>query len=1016
MLRAYKAELAFSPQCYKMSDNTSTIKSFKKKPPSPTPSSKRTSTQSTPAPTTTTTTTAASSVSAPSKVESLNSTPGPIMTSSTHSRATSQSDSDAIQRKAYKDQEREEKISLALSRVNEGLSYRQAAKEIGISFGTVYGRFRGRKSRIRAQEVRMKLSFLEETIIEKVLLSTIFIGKPATQPFFVHTVNIILQAQGEIGVERVSRQWYRHFRRRHPSIDARDFSSLYKPLAKDPTNELAIAWFSYFERLCRNFRVSPENIYCLDELGFSFLGGNAGYNSPGSASGTWQPSSTSEGYTADVSNNSTSTSTNNSSSRDTGSVSSNSSNNSRDDSNSNGFANNNNNPLWKSETPPAISMGAPPPDFFLALETVCGDGTVLPPYISLHTDLAEKTNATFPESWTTRTAKSGWPNEQMLLHWIEHHFNPLTAEKANGNQRILILDTHVGHFSLPFLQYGMNNNITFLFVPPHSQGLMPFDVPPLVDFRQDIMANSPDFQTAVDRFVLAHNQVFNNANIKKSWRETGLIPFDPSTARPSPKRFHSSSNSQYNQSQLTPISDEYESSSSSQYVNNSYMPSKYAPLWPNDRSMLRYVKILDFNYDTFTAPTSERQISPSSNLPLFPEKEEEEEATATEQPLSLPDDEIVNAFSAFDLNTYAPNPSQIVTVDSSDSDNSLSNNLLGSELTKSVGKACSVLLKNKQLAEHSLEYHTFLSGFFERLKSSFKQLGEHATTNTSNKNATGSLDIEHLRLLESELKVVESYNQHLSSQISASAKVNDIIANMLKAHLDEQKSNSSTSDTHMAIPADKSKESSHKRNIESVETRSSDEELTVPHQRRKGSATENPMDVANINNEQEYDNLVHRFIESNPPFARDSLQKLSQRSPLPHVKVPNSTSVGVSSHKKQESLPTVDVEMKEESPYSSTSNTAVNAAGDYEDEKLTLPKLANNVLTSPHSALLPPLNFESGPVRGANNISMTTNGQGVSSSQPSSLQGQVSPSPTASNPTSFRRYSQSWYRDKYRDS
>lgn len=818
-----------------------------------------------------------------SKASRKSSTPGP------GSSKTSSSDNDALQQKAFKDQEREKKISLALTRVSEGLSYRQAAKEIGISFGTVYGRFRGRKSRIRAQEVRMKLSFLEETIIEKVLLALICIGKPATQPFFVHTVNIILQAQGEIGVERVSRQWYRHFRRRHPSIDARDFSSLYKPPAKDPSNELSLAWFKYFERICRNFRVLPENIYAMDEQGFSYT---AGYSS--STNSSWQntmPQTASESYGADASN------ANTSSSRDTGSVSSHSSHNS-DENLCNGK---------KSETPPAISMGAPPPDFFIMLNTVCGDGTAIPPYLALESKFAEKVSAEYPKDWSIHTSKSGWPNEKMLLQWIMHHFDPLTAPKAKGNQRILILDTHVGHFSLPFLQFGMDNNITFLFIPPHARGLHPLDVPPLSDFRQDVMSNTTEYQQAIDRLLMAHNTVFNNPNIKRSWRDAGLIPFDPSVVRPPKYNFKHRT-----QSPLTPVTDDYESSSSQ---STGCSPSRYAPIWPNERPIFKYIEVLDFNFDSFSAPSPERRISPSSNTPLFPDDpEEEDEEEDDETPQPVPTDDIINAFSSFDLNTYAPNPSKIFSTDSSDSDSNYHfHKSMSSDLFKTITKASNVLKKNKVLAAHSIEYHSFLSGFLERLSDSLHQL----SGNLKNNNLVKPDDLEHLKLLETEVKVVESYNKEISAQIEPSIKANENMASLLQQQIDDD-----------SIPFS---EPSHKRGIRSVESKSSDED--VQHQRHKGTGN-NPMDVANINNAEEYDNESHQFVK--PKFVFNS--------PFP------------SQEQQEEQQNQNQQYQNQDSSISDNSNTEQeNFSGT--DNSLKLPYLSNNFFNNSNSTLLPPLQF-----------------------------------------------------------
>ncbi|KAF5103134.1 hypothetical protein D0Z00_000112 [Geotrichum galactomycetum] len=642
------------------------------------------------------------------------------------------------------------------------------------------------------------------------------------------------------------------------------------------------------------------------------------------------PQTASESYGADASNMANyNSNVNTASSRDTGSVSSHSSHNSDENTSSD----------KKSETPPAISMGAPPPDFFIMMNTVCGDGTALPPYLALESKFSEKVSAQYPKDWSINTSKSGWPNEKMLLQWIMHHFDPLTAPKAKGNQRILILDTHVGHFSLPFLQFGMDNNIKFLFIPPHARGLHPLDVPSLYNFRQDIMSNTTDYQQAIDRLLMAHNTVFSNLNIKRSWRDAGLIPFDPSVVRP-PK----SNLKHHTQSPLTPITDEYESSSSQ---STSYSPSRYAPIWPNERPIFKYIEVLDFNFDSFSAPSPERRISPSSTVPLFPDDPEEEEEDEEETLKSIPTDDIVNAFSSFDLNTYAPNPSKIFTTDSSDSDfNYHFHKSMSSDLFKAISKASSVVKKNKVLAEHSIEYHAFLSGFLERLSDSLHQL----SGNLKDNNLVKPEDLEHLKLLETEIKVVESYNKELSAQIEPSIKANENMTLLLQQQVDDDS-------TPIAEP-------SHKRGIRSVESKSSDED--VQHQRRKGS-TNNPMDVANINNAEEYDNESHQFVKSKFVFNSHFLNQERQEEQQ-------------NQHSQDQDSSMPDSNTIEQDKFSGT------------DSLLKLPYLSNNFFNNPNSSLLPPLQF------------------GNQDQQMSSAGGP----PRNTDPTSLAQYFQSPSTDKYR--
>lgn len=697
--------------------------------------------------------------------------------------SASGAESSAHHQKALKEREREEKISLALRRVNEGLSYRQAAKEIGISFGTIYGRFRGRKSRIRAQEVRMKLSFLEETIIEKVLLSLIYIGKPATQPFFVHIVNAVLQAQGESRVDGVTRQWYRHFRQRHPSIDACDFSILNNPSTKnDSSHELKTAWFSFFERVCRKYKVLPENIYAMDELGYAF---SVGYSS--STQTSWQnPSHPTASATSNADASATRGSLGSASSCEA-SVSS---------ASSTVDSVNSSNRSVVSVDNGALNVADPPAESFISLDTICGDGTALPPYLVLQSELAEKFPVTYPSSWQTTQSKSGWLNEKILLNWIKRHFDPLTSAKADGKQRILILDTHVGHFSLRFLQYGQDHNITFLFAPTHSDSLHPLETSSSHSMSRDITGTKPDFQSAINRFAVERKISYEKDRVKAAWRKSGLIPFDPTMTS------YSSSTSRVSkpmQAPMTPITDEYESSSS-------YSASPAANFNPNEETVLRYVPVHDLNYDSISSNSPSGHISPNSKSPLFPDT----------QAAPNPTEELMDEISSFDLKTYpnSPLPTRDVSVSTETDMERLSQKGKSIDLFGDISKSVNTMQNNKTLGENSMIYHQFMEGFVDRLQTSLKNL----SSSLKERDVLVTEEINKLAALANELKVVDSYSKDLSSQI-----LNSISANSAMAHSLVQYTRGSE--------ANAADEASHKRGIRSVESRSSDDD--IQYQKRK---------------------------------------------------------------------------------------------------------------------------------------------------------------------------------------
>lgn len=410
--------------------------------------------------------------------------------------------------RALSELEREERISRALLRVEQGLSYRQAAKEIGVSFGTIYGRFRGRKSRVKAQEARMKLSFLEETIIEKMLLTAVYLGKPYTQPYFVQAANNFLQAQGDPDPEKVTRQWYRHFRRRHPSMDSRELSVLHNPTQTQYLSETMDSWFKKFTDLCKTNNISQTNIYCIDEFGYV----------PGTA------------FTSNTSLQN----------RDTNYQ-------------LNSFKSRAATTQRLVDADDHVTILPPPPDTFTYVETISADNCLLPPYVVSQTsctlypaslsssDPPDQTPDAFNyRAFRFTVSDTGWLSSHLILDWIQNHFDPLTRVKANGGYRLILLETSAVHFSSEFLQYGVKNKIIFLFFPPLDFKLSPLSHEALNPLKSDIYkvplqsdiitSSSLPFKPALKNFLDVINatrqSVFSSETISTLWESSGLFAHD----------------------------------------------------------------------------------------------------------------------------------------------------------------------------------------------------------------------------------------------------------------------------------------------------------------------------------------------------------------------------------------------------------------------------------------------------------------------------------------------------------
>jgi hypothetical protein len=72
---------------------------------------------------------------------------------------------------------------------------------------------------------------------------------------------------------------------------------------------------------------------------------------------------------------------------------------------------------------------------------------------------------------------SGWSTDDSGLGWLERVFQRYTKKEAQRRQRLLIMDGHVLHITMNFIDYCNKHKIQLCFYPPHStKTLQPLDV------------------------------------------------------------------------------------------------------------------------------------------------------------------------------------------------------------------------------------------------------------------------------------------------------------------------------------------------------------------------------------------------------------------------------------------------------------------------------------------------------------------------------------------------------------
>lgn len=104
-------------------------------------------------------------------------------------------------------------------------------------------------------------------------------------------------------------------------------------------------------------------------------------------------------------------------------------------------------------------MGALPDEsweFLTLLACICGDGTKLPLaliYQGESADLLDTWVEDFNEGDEVYFAATlnGWSCDSLGLQWLQKVFYPHTKNKAGNRRRLLIVDGHLSHINLKFI-------------------------------------------------------------------------------------------------------------------------------------------------------------------------------------------------------------------------------------------------------------------------------------------------------------------------------------------------------------------------------------------------------------------------------------------------------------------------------------------------------------------------------------------------------------------------------------
>jgi len=134
-----------------------------------------------------------------------------------------------------------------------------------------------------------------------------------------------------------------------------------------------------------------------------------------------------------------------------------------------------------------------------------------------------------------------WSNNAFGLQWLTKVFDPATRTTTRQGKRLLIVDGHLSHINMAFINKCWELRIILLILPPHStHRLQPLDV---VLFGQLSTAYSNELNAFQNKglsltsmkkrhflaiFRAAWRTAFTKENIQRAFEKPGIWPYNPS--------------------------------------------------------------------------------------------------------------------------------------------------------------------------------------------------------------------------------------------------------------------------------------------------------------------------------------------------------------------------------------------------------------------------------------------------------------------------------------------------------
>lgn len=363
-----------------------------------------------------------------------------------------------------------------------GVSVSAVAAQLGVSYQTLRRRLAGVKSRSEGQEIRMKLTRAQETILVEWIKSLGHRSVPWTPQIIREKASLIAGVYIGIG-------WVYRFLPRHPDLKSRITVGLESCRAQALNRTTTSEFFEMLQNTITQYDIKPENLYNMDEKGVQMgLGARARVLVDRNQKTVYMKTDGNRELVTLV------------------------------------------------ECVCADGTALDPLAIFKGKRTnpQWAQGNCINARYAIKTHLHAYTD----RSLSIASSPNGWTDAELGSLWIQLIFEPQTHRKlANPmDYRLLILDGHSSHCTLKFLALAEEHRIIILCLPPHTtHALQPCDVgvfgPLGTRYRKEVTKLSKlNIAIRKDNLLVVYGKAritsFSTATIKSAFRKTGIYPLN----------------------------------------------------------------------------------------------------------------------------------------------------------------------------------------------------------------------------------------------------------------------------------------------------------------------------------------------------------------------------------------------------------------------------------------------------------------------------------------------------------